>query len=97
MDWLLKQNEGMQSRSQAVGMWQVLVDEGILVHGRNPVHLTPVCVNTRTPTYHHVGLTHNSAGFLLYFHKNSSPILAFSKYILIIVSQAALKNFLSST
>ncbi|XP_059899031.1 rap guanine nucleotide exchange factor 3 isoform X1 [Gadus macrocephalus] len=32
VDWLLKLNEGGQSRSQAVGMWQVLVDEGILVH-----------------------------------------------------------------
>lgn len=35
VDWLMKQNECMQSRSQAVGMWQVLVDEGILVHGKN--------------------------------------------------------------
>ncbi|KAJ3587097.1 hypothetical protein NHX12_013487 [Muraenolepis orangiensis] len=32
VDWLLKLNEGNQSRSQAVGMWQVLVDERILVH-----------------------------------------------------------------
>ncbi|KAM4609609.1 rap guanine nucleotide exchange factor 3 isoform 3-T3 [Polymixia lowei] len=32
VDWLMKLNEGFQSRSQAVGMWQVLVDEGILVH-----------------------------------------------------------------
>ncbi|KAI1897055.1 hypothetical protein AGOR_G00079180 [Albula goreensis] len=32
VDWLLKLNECLQSRSQAVGMWQVLVDEGILVH-----------------------------------------------------------------
>lgn len=35
VDWLVKQNDGLQSRSQAVGMWQVLVDEGILVHGKN--------------------------------------------------------------
>uniref|UniRef100_A0A1A8HJM8 Rap guanine nucleotide exchange factor (GEF) 3 n=1 Tax=Nothobranchius korthausae TaxID=1143690 RepID=A0A1A8HJM8_9TELE len=28
----MKQNECLQSRSQAVGMWQVLVDEGVLVH-----------------------------------------------------------------
>lgn len=33
VDWLMKQNDGLQSRSQAVGMWQVLVDEGILAHG----------------------------------------------------------------
>ncbi|KAA8591313.1 hypothetical protein FQN60_002256 [Etheostoma spectabile] len=32
VDWLMKQNECLQSRSQAVGMWQVLVDEGIIVH-----------------------------------------------------------------
>ncbi|MEQ2310390.1 hypothetical protein AMECASPLE_008346, partial [Ameca splendens] len=32
VDWLMKQSECLQSRSQAVGMWQVLVDEGILVH-----------------------------------------------------------------
>ncbi|KAL2104037.1 hypothetical protein ACEWY4_000905 [Coilia grayii] len=32
VDWLIKLNEGSQSRSQAVGIWQVLVDEGILIH-----------------------------------------------------------------
>ncbi|KAJ8258190.1 hypothetical protein GJAV_G00194190 [Gymnothorax javanicus] len=32
VDWLMTVNDGLQSRSQAVGMWQVLVDEGILVH-----------------------------------------------------------------
>ncbi|XP_014825018.1 PREDICTED: rap guanine nucleotide exchange factor 3-like isoform X2 [Poecilia mexicana] len=32
VDWLMKQSECLQSRSQAAGMWQVLVDEGILVH-----------------------------------------------------------------
>ncbi|XP_062314910.1 rap guanine nucleotide exchange factor 3 isoform X1 [Osmerus eperlanus] len=32
VDWLMKLNECFQSRSQAVGMWQVLVDEGIVVH-----------------------------------------------------------------
>uniref|UniRef100_A0A3Q4GCH5 Rap guanine nucleotide exchange factor (GEF) 3 n=1 Tax=Neolamprologus brichardi TaxID=32507 RepID=A0A3Q4GCH5_NEOBR len=32
VDWLMTQNEGLQSRSQAVGIWQVLVDEGILLH-----------------------------------------------------------------
>lgn len=39
VDWLMKQNECMQSRSQAVGMWQVLVDEGILVHGKNFIYV----------------------------------------------------------
>uniref|UniRef100_A0A8C7GXV7 Rap guanine nucleotide exchange factor 3 n=1 Tax=Oncorhynchus kisutch TaxID=8019 RepID=A0A8C7GXV7_ONCKI len=32
VDWLMKLNKYLQSRSQAVGMWQVLVDEGIIVH-----------------------------------------------------------------
>ncbi|XP_067227291.1 rap guanine nucleotide exchange factor 3 isoform X3 [Chanodichthys erythropterus] len=32
VDWLMKLNDCFQSRSQAVGMWQVLVDEGILCH-----------------------------------------------------------------
>ncbi|XP_066527981.1 rap guanine nucleotide exchange factor 3 isoform X2 [Hoplias malabaricus] len=32
VDWLMKLNDCFQSRSQAVGMWQVLVDEGILAH-----------------------------------------------------------------
>lgn len=38
VDWLMKQNECLQSRSQAVGMWQVLVDEGILVHVKHEVN-----------------------------------------------------------
>ncbi|XP_034028997.1 rap guanine nucleotide exchange factor 3 isoform X2 [Thalassophryne amazonica] len=38
VDWLMKQNEGLQSRSQAVGMWQVLVDEGILVHVKHELN-----------------------------------------------------------
>ncbi|KAM9828984.1 rap guanine nucleotide exchange factor 3 isoform X1 [Syngnathus typhle] len=38
VDWLMGQNEGLQSRSQAVGMWQVLVDEGILVHVKHEVN-----------------------------------------------------------
>ncbi|KAM9855748.1 rap guanine nucleotide exchange factor 3 [Aulostomus maculatus] len=38
VDWLLKQNEGLQSRSQAVGMWQVLVDEGVLLHVKHELN-----------------------------------------------------------
>ncbi|XP_041654878.1 rap guanine nucleotide exchange factor 3 isoform X2 [Cheilinus undulatus] len=38
VDWLMRQNEGLQSRSQAVGIWQVLVDEGILVHVKNELN-----------------------------------------------------------
>ncbi|TNN54141.1 Rap guanine nucleotide exchange factor 4 [Liparis tanakae] len=38
VDWLMKQNECLQSRSQAVGMWQVLVDEAILVHVKSELN-----------------------------------------------------------
>uniref|UniRef100_A0A3Q0S9L3 Rap guanine nucleotide exchange factor 3 n=1 Tax=Amphilophus citrinellus TaxID=61819 RepID=A0A3Q0S9L3_AMPCI len=38
VDWLMTQNEGLQSRSQAVGMWQVLVDEGILLHVKHELN-----------------------------------------------------------
>ncbi|CAJ0944296.1 unnamed protein product [Ranitomeya imitator] len=34
VDWLIGLSPGPQSRSQAVGIWQVLVDEGALVHVR---------------------------------------------------------------
>ncbi|XP_018105607.1 rap guanine nucleotide exchange factor 3 [Xenopus laevis] len=34
VDWLLGISHGLQSRSQAVGIWQVLVDEGALMHVR---------------------------------------------------------------
>ncbi|KAL3059532.1 rap guanine nucleotide exchange factor 3 isoform X2 [Trematomus bernacchii] len=37
-DWLMKQNECLASRSQAVGMWQVLLDEGILVHVKHELN-----------------------------------------------------------
>ncbi|XP_013871715.1 rap guanine nucleotide exchange factor 3 isoform X2 [Austrofundulus limnaeus] len=38
VDWLMKQTECLQSRSQAVGMWQVLVDEGILLHVKHELN-----------------------------------------------------------
>ncbi|XP_017274678.1 rap guanine nucleotide exchange factor 3 isoform X1 [Kryptolebias marmoratus] len=38
VDWLMKQSECLQSRSQGVGMWQVLVDEGILVHVKHELN-----------------------------------------------------------
>ncbi|KAM9321544.1 rap guanine nucleotide exchange factor 3 [Gastrophryne carolinensis] len=34
VDWLIGISSGLQSRSQAVGIWQVLLDEGALVHVR---------------------------------------------------------------
>ncbi|KAJ8016880.1 hypothetical protein DPEC_G00011940 [Dallia pectoralis] len=38
VDWLMKLNECFQSRSQAAGMWQVLVDEGIIVHVKHELN-----------------------------------------------------------
>ncbi|XP_057686363.1 rap guanine nucleotide exchange factor 3 isoform X1 [Corythoichthys intestinalis] len=38
VDWLMGQNEGLQLRSQAVGIWQVLVDEGVLVHVKHELN-----------------------------------------------------------
>ncbi|XP_029011620.1 rap guanine nucleotide exchange factor 3 [Betta splendens] len=38
VDWLMKQNDCFQWRSQAVGVWQVLVDEGIIVHVKQEVN-----------------------------------------------------------
>lgn len=43
VDWLMKLNDCFQSRSQAVGMWQVLVDEGVLSHGE----WSSIDINTR--------------------------------------------------
>jgi Rap guanine nucleotide exchange factor 4 len=33
VDWLLQQSTLVHSRTQAVGMWQALVEEGVVVHG----------------------------------------------------------------
>ncbi|XP_063742959.1 rap guanine nucleotide exchange factor 3 isoform X2 [Eleginops maclovinus] len=38
VDWLMKQNECLASRSQAVGMWQVLLDEGVLIHVKHELN-----------------------------------------------------------
>jgi Rap guanine nucleotide exchange factor 4 len=33
VDWVLQHSGLVHSRTQAVGMWQALVEEGIVVHG----------------------------------------------------------------
>lgn len=33
VDWLMQQSSCVHSRLQAVGMWQVLLEEGVLNHG----------------------------------------------------------------
>ena len=37
VDWLLQFPVLVGSRTQAVGMWQALVEEGVLVHGKKIV------------------------------------------------------------
>ena len=34
VDWMLQQTPCVHSRTQAVGMWQVLVEDGVLNHGK---------------------------------------------------------------
>lgn len=34
VDWMMQQSTCVHSRSQAVGMWQVLLEEGVLNHGK---------------------------------------------------------------
>ena len=34
VDWLMQQCSLVHSRNQAVGMWQALVEEGVIVHGK---------------------------------------------------------------
>ena len=33
VDWLIQQSPLVHSRNQAVGMWQALLEEGVIVHG----------------------------------------------------------------
>lgn len=46
MDWLIQECNLVHSRQQAVGMWQVLLEEGVLKHGRYRVMLTRCSVGT---------------------------------------------------
>ena len=34
VDWLLANDSVMESRQQAVGVWQALLEEGVLQHGK---------------------------------------------------------------
>ena len=34
VDWLVQQGAVVHSRNQAVGMWQALLEEGVIVHGK---------------------------------------------------------------
>lgn len=34
VDWMLQQTSCVHSRTQAVGMWQVLVEDNVLNHGK---------------------------------------------------------------
>lgn len=44
VDWMMQQSPCVHSRSQAVGMWQVLLEEGVLNHGK----ITKITVLTKT-------------------------------------------------
>ena len=44
VDWQMQQSSCVHSRTQAVGMWQVLLEEGVLNHGET---LRGICVCTR--------------------------------------------------
>lgn len=35
VDWLLNLSPSIQTRSQAAGMWQALLEEGVISHGNN--------------------------------------------------------------
>uniref|UniRef100_A0A3Q3FWR0 Cyclic nucleotide-binding domain-containing protein n=1 Tax=Labrus bergylta TaxID=56723 RepID=A0A3Q3FWR0_9LABR len=43
VDWQMQQSSCIHSRIQAVGMWQVLLEEGVLNHGETPCDVC-VCV-----------------------------------------------------
>ena len=35
VDWLMQQSAVLKSRHQTVGMWQALLEEGVIVHGES--------------------------------------------------------------
>uniref|UniRef100_A0A8C9WPP6 Rap guanine nucleotide exchange factor 4 n=1 Tax=Scleropages formosus TaxID=113540 RepID=A0A8C9WPP6_SCLFO len=52
VDWLTQQSSCVHSRTQAVGMWQALLEEGVLNHGKDTTSLRRCTVflrRTRTP------------------------------------------------
>lgn len=49
VDWQMQQSSCVHSRMQAVGMWQVLLEEGVLNHGET---LRDVCARTRVCAKH---------------------------------------------
>lgn len=42
VDWQMQQSSCVHTRVQAVGMWQVLLEEGVLNHGQLQCH-RPLC------------------------------------------------------
>ena len=45
VDWLLQQSSLVHSRTQAVGMWQALVEEGVIVHGKSRLFCSFICLS----------------------------------------------------
>ena len=35
VDWLMQQSSPVHARTQAVGMWQALLEESVIVHGQS--------------------------------------------------------------
>lgn len=47
VDWQMQQSSCVHSRIQAVGMWQVLLEEGVLNHGETVMPASVHCVRVR--------------------------------------------------
>lgn len=58
VDWMMQQSPCVHLRSQAVGMWQVLLEEGVLNHGKIKkisilIKIWAVCdINTSVVLFH---------------------------------------------
>ena len=39
VEWIMQQSPLVHSRNQAVGMWQALLEEGVIVHGNCGINI----------------------------------------------------------
>ena len=42
VEWMMQQGSLVHSRNQAVGMWQALLEEGVIVHGKCYIYFKAV-------------------------------------------------------
>lgn len=54
VEWLLQQSPIVHSRNQAVGIWQALCEEGIIVHGNNGEYTGSYLENGKLISLDHV-------------------------------------------